>query len=176
MSSSTWLYNELLVEVKYFTWRICRQTVTRQAEYVRERHGREQRCAWLLATPLANLAPKVAKPIGSGLQRWELGPGPLIQMVRKQNDVASLNLRRAPKTRFSSTLHGPYEHGHRVMSFARVSNTMFPHPSNVATPAKPSDSKALRGTFILTTRPGPPIMARRNAKSRGIFGSKGSTS
>src|SRR5215469_15783300 len=58
------------------------------------------------------------------------------------------------------------------MSLARVSNTTFPLPRNVATPAKPSDSKALRSTFILTIRSGPALRARRNAKSWGIFGSK----
>src|SRR5215469_6629477 len=61
------------------------------------------------------------------------------------------------------------------MPLARVSNTTFPLPRNVATLTKPSDSKAFRSTFILTMRPGPALMARRNAKSRGIFDSKRSS-
>src|SRR5215831_11200114 len=58
------------------------------------------------------------------------------------------------------------------MFLARVSNTMFPLQRKVATLTKPSDSKALHSTVILTTRPGPAFMARWNAKSRHIFGSK----
>src|SRR6516164_3955253 len=52
----------------------------RYAEYLRQRHRREERCARLLATRPINLTPTDAKLVGFGLQRKEPSLGPLIKI------------------------------------------------------------------------------------------------
>src|SRR5260370_13903387 len=59
----------------------------RHASQLRQRHSREKRCAWLLATPPVNFTSMDAESIGSRLQRHELRLGPFIKIVRKKDDI-----------------------------------------------------------------------------------------
>src|SRR5689334_17151893 len=59
----------------------------RHSERPLQRHSREKRCTWLLATPPVNFTSMDAESIGARLQRQELRLGLFIKNLAEKDDI-----------------------------------------------------------------------------------------